>query len=295
MMWLLVALCEPASHAVSNILDSYLNKRLFNSVWVLIFYGMCFQVLLSPLVWLIDPPGWPAVQLWPWLVVIGFIQVAYLYPYYKALQNDSTSTVVALFSLGNLCVPLFAFIALHERLAITQYFGFLIVIIASILLTLQPGKLKLNKSLWYMLLSSALLSVEVVVYKYVFNQVSWGTGFFWPMMVPVGFISIIVLYPKFRHSLRQPWQHARTAFPLLFLEEFFAFSGIVAGTYAVSLVPVTIERTVGETQPFFVLLYSIILMRFMPGFPVEAFTKQSVIRKACLFILMTIGVGLVAY
>lgn len=294
MYWLAIALCAPALYAVSNILDNKLSNRLFQNTWSFIFYGACFQALFLPVLWVMDPPAWPAASLWPWIAVIAVTQTLYLYPYFKALQHDDTSTVTSLFSLGKLCVPLLAFFLVGEVLAVHHYIGFLVIIFASTLLTLQPGKLRFNRSLWYMLISSLILSVDVVIYKYIFIQVSWGTGFFWTILCAWILSLGLLLLPRIRHHIIHQWRGIRSFWKLLLVEEIFTFGGAVTATYAVSLVPVTVAKSIDTIQPFFVVLYTIILQRFVPHFEVETFTRQSFIRKVILFIVMLAGVVLVA-
>src|SRR3989344_4715022 len=171
MNWIFVALLEPVLFAFSNVIDSHLSNRLFKSPWVLTVLVASSNALFLPIVWLLDRPELIGVSLLPYVILVAFIELFYAYPYYKALQHDDTSVAVSLFSLGRIFVPILAFFLVGESLQPVQYLGFAIITFASAALTFNPtSNLRLNKSFFYMLLASTLLAVEVVVYKYIFNQ-----------------------------------------------------------------------------------------------------------------------------
>lgn len=184
MYWILIAFISPILHGFANILDNYLANKLFKKLSTLIFYSSILNVVFLPFVFLIQIPDLPPAHLLPFFLLIGLIEVFYLFPYYKALQSEDTSVITALFSLGRIFVPILAFIFVREVLHFTQYLGFLIIVISSAAVTFKGQiKFRLNKSFLYMLLCSLLLSIEAVIYKYLFENVSWSTGFVWPVVI----------------------------------------------------------------------------------------------------------------
>lgn len=83
----------------------------------------------------------------PFYFLLAFIDVAYLYPYYKAMKVIDTSIVSALFSLGQITIPIMTYLFLDERLRESQYAGFLLIIAASIVLSINDFKMpKLNRA-----------------------------------------------------------------------------------------------------------------------------------------------------
>lgn len=164
-MRILLAFISPISHALCNIIDNYMTSKLFTNVWTLIFYGEMVGILFLPLLFLFERPDLsPPLMMLPLFGLLALIEVWYLYPYYKALSHDDTSVVASLFSLGKVTVPLFAFLMVGEILTCIQYLGFALIVVASSLLTYDKwAKLKFNKSLFYMLWTSIILSFEVVL------------------------------------------------------------------------------------------------------------------------------------
>lgn len=294
MLWVLVAFVGPVLHGFANVLDNYLTNRLFKSVWTLTFYSTFFNILFLPLVLLVEIPGLPPVSLLPFFFLIALIEVLYLYPYYKALQSDDTSVVSSLFSLGRIFVPIFAFLFVGEILTFTQYLGFFIIILGSAALTLNNnGSLRFNKSLLYMLICSILLAIEAVMYKYIFESVSWSTGFVWTALFSYSIIFCFLFVPKLRCDIRKQMSGLKRNVHIFAFEELLTFGGSATSVYVISLVPVTLAKSIGAFQPFFVLAYALILGKSFPRMFRESVSRGSIVKKSILFSIMVAGVILV--
>ncbi|HAU65776.1 TPA: hypothetical protein DCW61_00330 [Candidatus Uhrbacteria bacterium] len=297
MSWLIIAFISPICHGFANVLDNHLSNNLFKNTWTLMFYSVCFSSFFLPLLFLIQVPQLPPLSSLPFVFLIAFIEVFYLYPYYKALQSDDTSVVSSLFSLGKIFVPLFAFLFIGEILKPTQYLGFFIIILGSATLTLNNrGTLHLNKSFFYMLICSILLAVEAVTYKHLFeNNVSWSTGFFWPTLFSTIIVLPFLLVPKLRREIGSQCKEIKRVIPFFAFEELLTFVGSATSVYALSMVPVTLVESIGEFQPLFVLFYAIVLHKIYPNLFRERIDRQSIIKKILLFGIMVIGILLVIH
>lgn len=292
-MWIFVAFLNPLLHGLSNILDNYLTNRLFSRKTTLIFYAALLNIFFLPFLFFFT--GLPDLpnQTSFWLFVgLALINVAYLYPYYKALEQNDTSSVVALFGLGQLFVPLLAFFLVDEVLHAVQYVGVLIIILASVGLSIEKGKgLKINASFWWMLLCTFILAFEYVLYKKTFASVDWITGFTWPVVFSFVLALCLLLLPRANHDIRNNWRTFLNKFHVFGVEELTTFLGIAAGTYAVSIAPVTLVKAVMCTEPGFVLGYALIFGRFAPDVFKEKVDIRSVGSKVIWFLIM--GIGLV--
>ncbi len=294
MIWIIVALVSPAFHAVANEFDAYLTNRFFRRPLTIAFYSTLMGILFLPFIFFIELPYLPSPQVIPFLILAGIADVLYLYPYYKALQVDDTSTVAALFSLGKISVPILAFLFVHERLTLTQYLGVALIIISSALLTLKHKKrFVLNKSFLYMGMCALILAVESVVYKYVFEQVSWATGFTWSTVASFIVVIAMLVVPSVRKDIVVHAKSFRRHGHLVFAEEFFTFAGSATGTFAIALAPVTIVESIGEIQPFFVLVVALLVYPFYPRMLKEHVDGRSIKKKIALFVLTAVGVFLV--
>ena len=294
MVWIAIALLNTIFHAWSNVIDTYLSNRLVRSVWSLGFFTGVFAVLFLPIVVLIQRPELPPVHLIPYFFLIGGIEVFYLFPYYKALQEEDTSIVAALFSLGKFFVPIFSYFAIGEILHPSQYIGFFMLVISSMLLSVtRVEKIRLNKAFFYMLFAGFLLAIEAVVYKYVLETVSWSTTMVSTSLSSFCIVLFFLWIPHVRQNLIGQVRQIRKIWPLFGLNEVFAFAGNAISPYIVSLVPVTLAKSIEGFQPLFVLLYAVALHRFFPGVFREMVDRRTILKKFLLFLVMIGGVVLV--
>lgn len=295
-MWILVALISPILYGAANIMDNYLANRVFRNIWTLLFFSSLCNLLFLPFVFLIDLPSAPTWSVVPYIFLVAIIDYLYIIPYYKSLQTEDTSIVSSLFSLGKIFVPVLAYFLLDEKLHPAQYLGFFIIIFCSAILTLHSRrkKLKLNKAFGYMIFSSLLFSLEAVIYKIMFESVSWATGFFWTTLASMFIFPFILLLPNQTRLIKKEFKKYRKFVPLFVLEELLTFGGTAGATLAISLIPVTLEKGIGSLQPFFTLLFGLFLSKVAPQLKNESLSPKAVFKKAVIFIIMILGVVLVA-
>ena len=178
-----------------------------------------------------------------------------------------------------------------EKLSLLQYIGFIIIIISSTLLTLK--KFRLNKSFFWMGLCSFILSVEGVLYKYIFEHASWSTGFFWATISSVVLVLPILFIQKYRTGILSQFSTFKKNFHVLALEEFLTFGGSASTTYAISIAPITLVKGIGSLQPLFVLAYAILFSKWYPQAFKEKLDGNTILKKTFLFIIVIIGILLI--
>lgn len=295
MFWIGVALLGPILHAWSNIIDTYLTNRLVRNIWSLGFFTGLFSVIFLPLVILVQRPDMPPMELFPYFFLIGAIEIFYLFPYFKALQEVDTSIVASLFSLGKFFVPIFSYLFIGEVLQPSQYVGFSLIVLSSLLLSVSKvEKIRVNRAFFYMLFSSSLLAVEAVIYTFVLERTSWSTTVVststFSFLIAMSFLCI----PKVRQNISDQVRQLRPVAGLFTLNELLAFGGNVVSPYVISLVPATLAKSIDGFQPFFVLVYAIIFRRYLPGVFRESINRRVIAKKFILFGCMIIGVVMVA-
>lgn len=293
MGWILAALISPLAHGLANVIDNYLANKSFASIWTLTFYSSALNVVFIPLVLLFQIPDVPPLNLLGFFLLIALIDVLYLFPYYKALRHEDTSIITALFSLGRIFVPLLAFLVVKEVLTVPQYLGFIIVLVASAALTYNgKAKIRFNDSLAYMVICSVLLALQAVTYKLLFENVSWSTGLVWPLLFSFLIAASFLLIPRLRRDIGGNMRLFRRNLPLLASGEILTFTGSAASLYAVSVAPVTLVKSIGSLQAFFVLLYAVAFHRAFPNLFKERVDPRNLLKKGILFMIMIGGVVL---
>ena len=144
-----------------------------------------------------------------------------------------------------------------------------------------------------MLVCSALLAIEAVVYKYLFESVSWSTGFVWTTLFSAVIIFSFLLISNIRQDIIKQASNLKRNAPIFAVEELLTFGGSAASTYVISLVSVTLEKSIEAFQPFFVLAYALVLGRFFPQMFHENIERRSLVKKFLLFVIMVVGIVLV--
>ncbi len=291
MYWLIFALLEPIFHGLANVIDNHFTNNLFKKTTTLIFFASFTNLLFLPIIFLLDFPSLITFAQIPFFTILGLTGIGYLYPYYKALKNDDTSVVVSLFSLGKIFVPLLAFLLVGEILEPTQYLGFFVIILSATLLTLNGKQnFRPNPSFFWMILCTFIIAFEVVIYKYIFTLMSWGTGFTWATLFSFLFALPLFFITKTRTDIFSQISTFKANFRLFAFEEFLTFGGSAASTFAISLTSVTLVSAISSFQPVVVLIYALVLGRFFPKVFKEDVTAKSILKKTILFILMVLGV-----
>lgn len=292
MGWIFVALFDPILHAAANVFDSYLTNRLWKHTGSLVFYAIITNIIFIPFVLLIELPGLPSRSALPWIILVGILDVAYLFPYYRALQHDDTSTVSSLFSLGYLFVPALAFFIVGEVLRAHQYVGFAFVVVSSVAVTWH-GRLQINRSFFYMVIASLLVALEAVLYKYLFREMSWATAFVWSNIASCILVVPLLLRPTTSRAIRDSFGQFKKKGHIFVVEELMTFAGGGAMTYAIALAPVTLAESIGALQPFFVLLYALVFSRALPSIFKERVDKGILLKKFVFFAMMGVGIVLI--
>lgn len=293
-MWLFIALLAPIFYAVSNILDSFLTNKNFKSIWALTFYSSFFPILFLPIIFIFYDFSLPPISSIPVLIIVGLVNILYLYPYFKGLQNDDTSTAVAFFGLGRIFIPIWAFMLIGEKLQFNQYLGIIFIITGCIALSFKgkiENRIKFSKSILYILLAAFITSFEGVLLKYLFNEnLSVGMG----MATEIVFsflLSLLLLFnKKTRLVIKNNFSIFKKNLLVFSLEEGATFVAFFFGTYVLTIAPVSLARSISALTPIFVLIYAKIFSKKYPQLFAEQKGFLIDIKKISMFLVIFIGI-----
>src|ERR1039457_1588715 len=166
MSWLYLALLAPLLYAITNLIDDNLLSFVYKSPYLATvsagFYGML--PLLSR--FFIN-----AHALRPTLALLaagaGFLTLAYYFFYFKGLESDSPSIVIALFSLAPATIPFFAHFIVHEHLSGSEILGLIVVLVASMGLAVSNlRQLKFSKALVPVIIAVVFMDAIAIMTKY---------------------------------------------------------------------------------------------------------------------------------
>ncbi|MDR1826428.1 MAG: EamA family transporter [Rickettsiales bacterium] len=288
-----ISLLSPIAYAASTVTDSHLANKSFRSGLSPVFYGAPASMLLLPLLFLFGTPEIPDKDIWPALLFIGFTTMAYQIPYFTALRKTDTSIINALFAMGKVLIPVLAYFMVNERLAPIQYVGFALITIASVTLSLSPGKFgKLNSALYLMIPVAVLEAFGSVLEKIAIGELSWIGLAFWTEVIANAFIMTILLHKKSRREILRDAPMAKKGFHFLVLTNLFTLAGLMTQMFAISVLPVTVDRAIHSSQPFWALLFGILLFRVFKRKTKEKTDLASVLKKTICFAVILTGIVL---
>lgn len=274
--------------SVANIFDNQLSRRTFKSVKALVVLNGIVAIPLIPLLYFLLRPNLLTPYQFLIFGIIACIEVFYQIPYYKALQNADTSVVVSLFSIGRIFVPVFAYFIVSEHLATHQYVGFILIMLCSILISVNDiKKFKFNKALFYMLPVTIIVSLQSVLQKYGLSMVPFKTFFFWNFVIPTPFYLTFLLQKTTRTEVKEFLTISpQKSFLTLYFQNLASWISGGLDAFVLSFFPITIVKSIGSFQALFVNLISSF---FSKKLKVD-FKEELVFKRITLFILMGIGI-----
>ncbi len=298
-MWIFIALLAPAFYGVSNIFDTILVTKNFKNPFVLVFFTSLFNLIFIPFLWIIGTlPTLSEISIaWPIFLLLGLINVSYLYPYYKGLQSDDTSTVVSFFGLGRIIIPILAFIIVGETLSFYKYVGIVLVVSSVIFLSVEkiPGGVRFSKALKFIALAAFITSFEGVLFKYLYTKgISVTTAVSGELIVAFILAMLLPLFRPLRREIRDGVPLFWNKIHLFFVEELATFLAFLSESYALKIAPVSLVKSITIFTPFFVLFYAKLLgKRFKNTFN-ERKERKYTIKKFVFFTTLAMGILLVA-
>ncbi|MDD4151137.1 MAG: EamA family transporter [Candidatus Gracilibacteria bacterium] len=294
-MYIFLAFLAPLFFSISILIESHLVNNIFKNKFTLLALSGILNLVFLPIILLIGTPHLFDINLLWAFLLIAFLEVFYLLPYFKALEYDDSSSVASFFTLGKIIIPILSYFIAKETLNLQQYFGFIIIIISTFSLSFFKlnGKIKLNKSVLYMIISSLLTSLSAVIWKYIFNSIDFITGFFWVSLFTF-FINIsFFISKKIRIDAKKNYNLFLLNFKFFFLNELAIFIGTITSNYAVSLGSVSVVKAISSISAFYILFLTLIFHKFSPHLFKENITLKSIYKKSFWFIFIIIGTFLI--
>ena len=295
MPYILIAVFCPLFNALVVMLESLLSNKTFKHQTTMIFYVSLMDVLFIPLIFIFGLPSIPSTEcLWIY-VVLGLFDLVYLYPYYTAMKVIDTSIVAALFSLGQVIVPILSYLLLDEILNLHQYIGFAIIIMASVALSIKGYKIpKLSRAFWYMVMSALAISCRIVLAKGVINaDGNWINTIVYPCLVTGILPFIFLTMKKSRKDILRNFPPYLEKFKIFALIELLAFLASVSSIYGLSALSPVVSTAINSLEPIFLLSFCCLLSCCFACKFKEKITPNIIMKKMFCFVLIIFGVILV--
>lgn len=301
MSWFLIAIITPITGALVNHFDKYLISKFTkdSSIGALILFSSLFAIVALPIIFVINPSVLQSTGLLEAIILVvngGLLMLAILF-YLYALESHEASYIAPMFEL----IPVFSFILgffiLGEGLIAKQILAVLLVILGSIILSLDldGGKVRVKlKIILLMLGASFLYAINAIIFKMIAVDQSFVDSLFWDMSGKVIFGLLLFFGVKTyrKDFLALVKNHRYYVIGLNIVNEILGLVGMVALIFAVMFAPVVLVQTVGSLQTPLVVIFGIIITLFFPRFGKESMLFKHLTQKIIGIIIVTVGVFL---
>lgn len=297
MPWIFYALAAPFVWSIVNFLDKFLVEKKIRDPFTLSVLVGFLYLIIGILIFIYS--GFKILPYQETILAVssGFLIVAYLLPYFKALMLEDTSRIAPLFEITPIFVLIIAFFLLGETVTVRQFLAFPLITGGAFILgskKIDLGLFKLRYALWLMILSDLLYAILNIF----FRRVTY-TADFWIATayqgIGAGLISFILLFhsPLRNRFVSETRNFQKNSLLLVAIASFLTVLGYVFFNIAISKVAVSLAMVVMGTQSFMVLVEGIILSIWLPKIIKEDIAKETIGIKIVSIVLIFTGIYLI--
>lgn len=295
MSWFFLALLAPFIYAIVNLIDDSLMRFIYKSPYLAAAVSSIFGALplLSLFVADWSPISWSFASM---MIIAGMLTSFYYFFYFKALEKEAPSVIVAMFSLIPATLPIFAYFLLDERLSAVQLAGFLVVMLASLGLALTDvRKLQFSKAIFAVLAVVLLVDIISLLTKYVYDRAVFYPAFMC-FSAGIGVGGVYFLFAAIKRKTKDDLSALRgrlkKLLPILLTVELFGVAAEFTTNLAVSRGPVSLVNVLEGTQPIYVLAIALLLFPFAPKLFREA-SEGGLAKKFTLMGVIIVGLFII--
>ena len=294
---LLIIIMAQIIYSLTNYIDKFLvdgvNESGSNIKTLIVFSTLVAGLVFSP-IWLIINKFNLAINPISLIYIFSsaIIYIIAVYLYFKSLEISDTSIVVAMFQL----IPVFSYILgiifFKEILTIKQLIGSIIIILSSILISVDfKNKNKRNfKMLIMMTMSSILCSIYYILFELGFRNDSYNICAFYfqisLLLIGLSLISIKSFRTTFMQAIKS---NGKKYLTINIINEAMNLLGMLLENYANVIIPIAIVAVVSRMQVVFVFVIGLLGTILLPKYFKENIEKKSIIKKAMCITLSIIG------
>jgi len=291
--WIVFALLSGFLMAVVNLLDKLVLDRWSRHPAVpVLLLGIISTVPAGLILLLNGVPRLPP-RLWILVLAAGAALLGFAAFYFRAAAVEEISRVVPLQYLGPLFVSGLAALFLEEVFPPRRYLGVALMIVGAVLVSSRfPLRLRPGRAFWLMILSAISLSIQLVITKHLLSFADyWSVFALIRLAMAVAMLPLLIQH--FRDLIASLREHGTKVIWVMVGDQHIALAGALFLTIAAASGPITLVNALAAVQPFFVLVFSLLLSRARPLLFREETGRAVVLMKLAAVTLMFLGVLLI--
>ena len=282
--------------ALGNIIDKFLLSKFEQELGapILIFIWSGTNLLFSSLLPLFFPLYFQfSYELYS-AMLVGVLWFFASILYIRALRVQEASRIMALISTGPLFVMLMAFLVLGEKLSLGNYFGILLIVVASILISYQRDsvskKFLLMNGFKPILIAVLLWAITDILQKYSLSKIDAYSILFWSSF---SYFFLGAVYGLMNFRLLQDYFKKRQKLGTVFFSQFVSTAARLLFIFSLSVGAVSLVSAMSFTQSFFVLFFASLLSFARPEILREELKKSVLAIKFVAIFLIFLGTLLI--
>lgn len=308
MLWIVIAVLGHAANGFAFIIDKILLNNAFKrSATYAGLVGLLSIVAIVLVPWM---PAWPDGGYLLLGMLSGVTFMIALWTFFAALSRGEASRVVpiisALIPIATLCGT---WLFLNERLSNPQLFGFLLLIVATVLLASGKAQQRLTKAaIGFAVLSALMFAISSITGKAVYDQAGFLAGFVTSRITAAVTALLLALLidplsgAEIMEIIRSKKKDKKTkgqaisgssAAKLAIAGQLLGGVGFVGVQYAMSLGSASIVNALQVMQFALLVLVAFMLKSKAQTLLGETLNKSVVLIKAVALVVMAIGLAMV--
>ncbi|UCG95832.1 MAG: DMT family transporter [archaeon] len=293
MLWAILSIFGAFIFAVVNVIDKYILIKWVREPIIPVMILSTVGLTASALIYLIR--GFSYLSYFNIFLGLfcGFFYILSNILFFRALKIEEVSRVIPLFYLTPLFTLILASVFLGEVFTWLKYLGIFMIVSGSILIsTRRTTKIKLNKAFWLMILAGIFLSFNAIISKYLLGISDYWTVFGYTR-IGAFILSIPLLYFYLPNLISMVKEYGKKTIGVITANETANVFAMLLITIATAIGFVSLVSTLMSTEPFFVLLFVVIISRFYPKILKEEVSRKIIIMKLTAIVCMFIGIILI--
>jgi len=300
MNWVALALISTIAFSAYAILQKYAFHKYAVNVYVFGVFAGAIHLTVGLTILVINPlsGGWGSLAVMAALAAGGLSAVVNLIIFTVVRNEKEVSRIVPVVDTNPIFVAVLAVLFLGENLTALKWLtsGMVLTgaLIASLNQSLPGSRLKVGRPFFTLLIASFGIAVMTVTLKYALGHMETAHVYalFTGAGAPVYFAAMFLSrsWAKAKQTIGS--RRALSITGLAIGAQLIAF---VTGVASLSLGPVSLASAIMGTRPVMVLVYMTVVGFLLPRVFSEPSTKRSLMAKGTAAVLVTVGVGTMAF
>lgn len=291
--WLVFALLAPILWAFSNVLDCVIRREFVKNDSAMTAFLALTRLPFIIIFLIATGAKMPAGEALIFMIIGGVLWMFPFIFYYKAIEFEEPSRVVLLMQTAPIFILLISFFAINETLTIYQFLAFILIVAGGIFAAIKrlEGIWRFSRAFWLVIFATFLWAVSDVIFKAFAPDFSGFLNAMAFYLLGSFLVAPIMLLAKSsREKICKSFSGLPSrAWKFLIIDQISGIGGTFAFAYALTLGKASLTSALISIQPLVVILFGVILSKFIKEVATEDLSKTTLILKGASLLFIVAG------